>query len=770
MQALEQSWREVPLLWKEENMYDSKSGLATCRLTKVEGINTKITPPDGCAAVNVEVWNNYRKLRPDHYEPEIRRLGTDGRQLGSARLVKETCDFDLIRSWLERCRKSHSDPTLKASNVPHLRVIDVEAMCVVAAPHSCRYAALSYVWGTDAVSLEAKLDNYQKLEAKRGLRMDELPRTLQDSINVVKNLGERYVWVDRLCIIQDGPYKGEQIEHMVDIYRDAVFTIIAAAGKTATASLPGVESASRETDGQLKMSIKDLNLVLSTPPLSWFLNQSKWNSRAWTYQEWQFSKRALIFSPQEAFFVCVCGTKCESLVSELECDSERRQDTKVLGQLSLVTDRPEVEIPRHTVASKTLGREHVTDWLHFIENYSKREMTYGSDVLNALRSTVVDFSRTAGIGVLAGVPETDLHVALMWRPEVSLQRRWDTSTDRKLFPTWSWCGWIGQIEFELREFTPETIARLRHDFFFMGHNDNLRFIDSGTWRGVAQEGQERDQNEIDDDMERLESEFGVRLSIEAYGGHNAITRYERFRQEEIKYNKLMNLIAISTVETMTGQKPTSKAQVALARKLMAFENLDGALATEHYMYLDGHYSGEHTPVLMIRNLQELCSRKISSLQSQLSSAQSEPLPVPPESTSMMAETGFLIFKTLSACFSVCTNLAHESVYDRAIYPYGVYNWRGDRVGEVVLNSNDQPPPREAEFIVLCKQHPETQLRFAPQRPGEQPGEHWAIINDVKYGVLMIERRNGLAYRLGQGTISVPRWDMETQVEKLIVLA
>jgi hypothetical protein len=48
-------------------------------------------------------------------------------------------------------------------------------------------------------------------------------------------------------------------------------------------------------------------------------------------------------------------------------------------------------------------------------------------------------------------------------------------------------------------------------------------------------------------------------------------------------------------------------------------------------------------------------------------------------------------------------------------------------------------------------------------------EAWSIMGDVKYGVLKTERRNGIAYRIGQGTISVPKWDEEDSAEKLVML-
>jgi len=54
-------------------------------------------------------------------------------------------------------------------------------------------------------------------------------------------MGERYLWVDALCIIQDDSMDKEwQIARMGSIYSSAVFTIVAACGVDADAGLPGV--------------------------------------------------------------------------------------------------------------------------------------------------------------------------------------------------------------------------------------------------------------------------------------------------------------------------------------------------------------------------------------------------------------------------------------------------------------------------------------------------------------------------------------------------
>lgn len=62
-----------------------------------------------------------------------------------------------------------------------------------------------------------------------------LPETIADSIGLVRQLGERYLWVDVLCIVQDDPDdKAVQIHTMELIYGSSVFTIFAAGGKTAS--------------------------------------------------------------------------------------------------------------------------------------------------------------------------------------------------------------------------------------------------------------------------------------------------------------------------------------------------------------------------------------------------------------------------------------------------------------------------------------------------------------------------------------------------------
>lgn len=103
---------------------------------------------------------------------------------------------------------------------PHL----VEASTdVVSAP----YMTLSYCWGgNDSLKLTAPTIE----ELRSGVSISQLPKTIQDAIQVALHLEIRYIWVDALCILQDSPTDwAKEAASMSDVYRNS-FLAIAASG------------------------------------------------------------------------------------------------------------------------------------------------------------------------------------------------------------------------------------------------------------------------------------------------------------------------------------------------------------------------------------------------------------------------------------------------------------------------------------------------------------------------------------------------------------
>jgi len=96
----------------------------------------------------------------------------------------------------------------------------------------------------------------------------KLPNTINDAIDLVKTIGERYLWVDSMCLIHDDRLEmALGIGMMNSIYQGSYFTIVAAMGSDANAHLPGFGSGLRNytqhtTDlerGLKMMAVHDAN-------------------------------------------------------------------------------------------------------------------------------------------------------------------------------------------------------------------------------------------------------------------------------------------------------------------------------------------------------------------------------------------------------------------------------------------------------------------------------------------------------------------------------
>ncbi|KAF2730711.1 HET-domain-containing protein, partial [Polyplosphaeria fusca] len=183
-----------------------------------------------------------------------------------------------------------------------LKLIDVFERRITLAPAGSRYVALSYVWGQCHV-LRSTQSNREQLQQTGAL--DQLPPAaiVQDAMQLVKSIGERYLWVDSLCICQnDIREKSYYITRMDFIYSQALLTIVAASSTNAMDPLPGVQPNSRFP--QRSEKIEGVRLVRRSTGLSDPLLASVYSSRAWTYQELILSKRCLVLMNQEAFLTC----------------------------------------------------------------------------------------------------------------------------------------------------------------------------------------------------------------------------------------------------------------------------------------------------------------------------------------------------------------------------------------------------------------------------------------------------------------------------------
>lgn len=104
-------------------------------------------------------------------------------------------NFDTIRFWINNCQERHKGEFQYESDEDefHILLLDVQAECLVPATTSDRYLALSYRWGEKPRD-KMLLSNFQNQGTSA------LPQGVQDAMTLARSIGERYLWVDTLCM------------------------------------------------------------------------------------------------------------------------------------------------------------------------------------------------------------------------------------------------------------------------------------------------------------------------------------------------------------------------------------------------------------------------------------------------------------------------------------------------------------------------------------------------------------------------------------------
>ena len=334
-------------------------------------------------------------------------------------------DVDLAREWLRECDGKHGIECRGArlrSPRTELRLIDIDAQCIVAGSPSNRYAALSYVWGSVKPPV-LRRENAYLLAMKGCLRGLPLPQTILDTMNVCRQLGIRYLWVDSLCIIQDDEDDVlDQVEQMDVIYRGAYLTIINTTGdncKSPIMSVSQPRDAIQETTTIDGMAVGTVFLRVRDDIL-----KSKWASRGWTLQEYALSYRSLIFTPKGMFFSCSEGIRREDMTGYWTKNLSRTQRYMFPIVLDCaIANKVDTEVLRQVYAP-------------LVTNFTKREVTYVEDILHAFKG--ITKALTPSLKRFEwGVPAQSadhMQFVLCWSRPGPMERYEE-------YPSWSWAGW-----------------------------------------------------------------------------------------------------------------------------------------------------------------------------------------------------------------------------------------------------------------------------------------------------------------------------------------
>ncbi|KAG1840271.1 heterokaryon incompatibility protein-domain-containing protein [Suillus subalutaceus] len=307
-------------------------------------------------------------------------------------------------------------------------------MAVVPAPSGCRYVALSYVWGVNGAEYWTTKDDIAKRSMPGGLNAANLPDTITDSISFVRQLGERYIWIDALCIIQDDSQdKVIQLHAMDLVYGLSYFTLIAAGGKTARDPLPGYRPRTRTPQIHIEV-IQGLHLFVTPPTHEVALALSVWITRCWTYQECALSCRRIYFTEKQVYFDCRCQVFREDIVAESEADFSTSFVRYPRGEY----------FPASTDSFKS--------YMFAVERCTRRNLTVESDIVDAPTGVTNALVVAFGLGDPArafqyGMMLTELHHALLWQhdPHTPRVRRSLAEGGDSSWPSWAWATWRGAV-------------------------------------------------------------------------------------------------------------------------------------------------------------------------------------------------------------------------------------------------------------------------------------------------------------------------------------
>jgi hypothetical protein len=361
-----------------------------------------------------------------------------------------------VKSWIDLCQDKHRGPCLTPRDHVSRRfqemlshsyfgVIDVLNMQLTELPaHRAsrgsrrmpQYVALSYVWGDsgDTHAYKTVLENAMQHRMHGGLDrvFHSLPKVIQDAIDLVRRLGFQYLWIDALCIIQDSARSWKLNAYNMDlIYGNAVFTICAADGPGASTGLLAMDeyTGTGSKDQLIADCTEDVRLVVSRPP-EMYIKSSKWNTRAWTFQERLLSRRCLIFTGSRVYFQC----RSTGMSEDIYADREGAGWSLDFMDAPLQTFR---QLPLRSI------------WVYMksVELYTARELTKEEDILAAFSGVSNLMQETMLAPFVFGLPTSHFDLALLWEHFEPVQRRKTrsdaTADDSAEFPSWSWSGWVG---------------------------------------------------------------------------------------------------------------------------------------------------------------------------------------------------------------------------------------------------------------------------------------------------------------------------------------
>ncbi len=290
-----------------------------------------------------------------------------------------------------------------------------------------RYAALSHRWGENMPLLTTTANLKKRLS---GIGFEQLPKTFQEAVTLLRSLSLRYLWIDTLCILQDNKYDWEvQSAAMADIYTNAYITVAAASAEDCQSGLwrPSRKSIGGEWDGTM--------FHLRTDWLHSNLAESPLVSRGWVMQEQILSRRIIYFADPQLVWRCCSLTESEDGL----LDGLFLNDYLWIRNCPLIGDQP--------TEAKSVDEWRAL-WKQLAKEFSTRHFTFEEDNLAALAGVTSKFAKLLADQPFLGLWKSNLFEGLLWSVDLSSNDYPVRRTSNNI-PSWSWLSIRASIEYEI---------------------------------------------------------------------------------------------------------------------------------------------------------------------------------------------------------------------------------------------------------------------------------------------------------------------------------
>jgi hypothetical protein len=370
----------------------------------------------------------------------------------------EYIDIGPLRRWLSTCRREHHEKcgstefqyTSRAR--PRLLIDTVNRCLVYGNELSTDYIALSYLWGGMNQFLTT-VENLESLTAPGALDdVPNMPRTVRETIALTRALGERYLWIDALCIVQNDESQKRELNNMASIFANASLTVVNVDGANADAGFRGLRNISMKRQANqriVKVSNQQQMLKPSSRQIWSGSMLAPWSTRAWTFQEEICSRRILYFAHGSVRWACrTCRWSEESTAAD--CMSTYASSE----QLQLSLDSPRL-------SNSPLPQ--LSEYQALVNAFNTRALTFPEDTLLAFAGISARLGDKFVGGMISGMPELFFDLCLLWRPQHRLgppKRRQSSGKQKSssVLPSWSWAGWETEVTWPFTWNRPSEIA------------------------------------------------------------------------------------------------------------------------------------------------------------------------------------------------------------------------------------------------------------------------------------------------------------------------